>query len=105
VRIALGSDGISGEKPMATSLSEALYLHDNGFFDAPTLLRMWTETTASTIFTQRRIGRLQPGYEADFLVLDGDPLKDFASVRKIAMRVKQGEILELRTPEGQPSAR
>jgi imidazolonepropionase-like amidohydrolase len=100
VKIAIGSDGISGEKPMASALSEALYLHEHGFFDPATLLRMWTENTASTIFPGRKLGRLEEGYEADFLVLDADPLADFANVRKIGLRVKQGEILELPSVPG-----
>ena len=33
---------------------------------------------------------LAEGYEANFLVLDGDPLADFASVRRINLRVKAG---------------
>ncbi|HEY0660503.1 MAG TPA: amidohydrolase family protein [Lysobacter sp.] len=93
VRIAIGSDGISGEQPMVTALDEVQYLHRYGFFDARELLRMWTEHTAATIFPDRRIGRLQEGYEADFLVLQGDPLVDFSNVSRIALRVRQGEVL------------
>jgi imidazolonepropionase-like amidohydrolase len=93
VRIAIGSDGISGEQPMATALDEALYLRRNGFFDALTLLKLWTENTAATIFPERRLGQLRDGYEASFLVLDADPLLDFGNVRRISMRVKQGQML------------
>ncbi len=88
-----GSDGISGEQPMPTARDEALFLHARGFFDAATLLRLWTEDTARTIFPGRRIGRLAEGYEASFLVLDGDPLRDFSAVGQIGLRVKQGREL------------
>lgn len=93
VRIAIGSDGISGEQPMVTALDEAMYLHRNGFFDSLSLLKMWTENTAATIFPGRKIGHLREGYEASFLVLEADPLADFANVRKISLRVKQGCIV------------
>lgn len=93
VRIALGSDGISGEQPFATARDEALYLHKNAFADNLALLKMWSENTPRTIFPKRKIGALEVGYEASFLVLDGDPLRDFANVAKIAMRVKQGNVL------------
>jgi imidazolonepropionase-like amidohydrolase len=93
VALALGSDGISGEQPFATARDEALYLHEHGLADNLALLKMWTETTAHTIFPSRKIGALRDGYEASFLVLDGDPLKDFANVTKIMTRVKQGRVL------------
>jgi len=51
-------------------------------------------TTAETIFPKRKIGRLQEGYEASFLVLSANPVNDFAAVEKIALRVKQGRVLD-----------
>ena len=96
VRIAIGSDGISGEPKLATGLDEVLYLHEQGIFDPRTLLRMWSENTAGTIFPHRRIGKLAEGYEADFLVLEGNPLEDFRNVTKIASRIKGGRLLPAR---------
>ncbi|MFP5246648.1 MAG: amidohydrolase family protein [Thermoanaerobaculia bacterium] len=93
VMVALGSDGISGEQPFATARDEALFLHEHGFADNLTLLKMWSENTPRTIFPKRRIGHLAEGYDASFLVLEGDPLHDFANVTKIAFRVKQGSVL------------
>lgn len=90
VRIAIGSDSYR-----QTSLVEALNLDRLKVFDNLTLLKMWCETTVATIFPQRRIGRLKEGYEASFLVLSADPLEDFTNVRKIDLRLKQGEILSL----------
>jgi hypothetical protein len=90
VRLTIGSDSYR-----QTSLVEAMNLHRLGVFDNRTLLKMWCETTAATIFPNRKIGYLKEGYEASFLVLRGDPLQDFANVQKIDKRVKQGEILSL----------
>lgn len=95
VPIAIGSDGISGEQPMVTALDEIRYLHRHGIFDNLFLLKAWTETTAATIFPGRRIGSLQEGYEANFLVLDADPLVDITNVERIALRVKHGRILSI----------
>lgn len=93
VMVALGSDGISGEEPFATARDEALFLHANKFAGNLELLKMWSENTPRTIFPKRKIGALRDGYEASFLVLDGDPLQDFPNVTKISMRVKQGGVL------------
>jgi imidazolonepropionase-like amidohydrolase len=39
------------------------------------------------------LGALDPGYEASFLVLGGDPVADLMNLERIAMRVKQGIVL------------
>ena len=91
VAVAVGSDQYDG-----TSVAEAQYLATLGVFDPAALLRSWSETTPRAIFPDRRIGRLAPGYEASFLVLDGDPLENFANVTRIRSAVKQGQAIALR---------
>jgi imidazolonepropionase-like amidohydrolase len=92
VAIAIGSDSYR-----TTSLPEALYLNSLGVLTNAELLRAWTEMTARAIFPTRRIGRLMPGYEASFLVLDGNPLDDFANVQRIRLRFKQGTVIHVPT--------
>jgi imidazolonepropionase-like amidohydrolase len=89
VPIAIGSDSFR-----QTALPEALSLAKIKAFDNLTLLKMWCETTAATIFPKRKIGHLKDGYEANFLVLNGNPLTDFANVKTIDLRIKQGEPLQ-----------
>jgi hypothetical protein len=84
VKIAIGSDHAE------TALAEALNLYQLDIFDNLTLLKMWSETTPQTIFPSRKIGRLEEGYEASFLVLTGNPLEDFRNVGTITHRFKQG---------------
>ncbi|HEX5888471.1 MAG TPA: amidohydrolase family protein [Pyrinomonadaceae bacterium] len=88
VPVAIGSDSFR-----QTALVEALSLAKLQAFDNLTLLKMWCETTAAAIFPKRKIGHLKDGYEANFLVLAGDPLADFANVKTIELRFKQGEPL------------
>ncbi len=64
-----------------------------GVFSNFELLKMWCERTPTAIFPTRRIGRLEEGYEASFLVLGRDPLKDLTAVKDIRMRVKKGFLL------------
>lgn len=89
VPIAIGSDSFR-----QTALPEALSLAKIKAFDNLTVLKMWCETTAATIFPKRRIGHLKDGYEANFLVLTADPLADFTNVKTIELRIKQGEPLQ-----------
>ena len=73
--------------------TEAVYLSELGLMDNLTLLKTWTEATPQMIFPDRKIGKLTDGYEASFLVLDGNPLDDPANLLRIGLRVKQGQIL------------
>lgn len=88
VRLAFGLDYYG-----KTLLPEIQYFHDNKIFDDLTLLKIAAETTAQTIFPNRKIGRLRDGYEASFLVLGGNPLTSFAEIKNIKLRFKQGFLL------------
>jgi Amidohydrolase family len=89
VKLAIGSDEVE-----QTSVGEAEYLRGLNVFDNRTLLKMWTENSAKTIFPNRKVGALQEGYEASFLALEGDPLKGFQNVKKVKFRFKQGVLLD-----------
>ena len=97
VKLAVGSDEYDD-----TSVAEVAHLRSLGVFDDATILRMWTAQCAG-MFSERRIGRLAEGYEASFIAFAGDPLQDFAATRNIALRVKDGRILELGSPPPEPA--
>jgi imidazolonepropionase-like amidohydrolase len=89
VKIAIGADVFS-----KTSVDEAMNLYKVKAFDNLTLLKMWCENTSQTIFPRRKIGRLAEGYEASFILLDGNPLQDFDQVKAIRLWLKQGYLLD-----------
>jgi imidazolonepropionase-like amidohydrolase len=88
VPLAIGSDNTRD-----TSFDEVMFLREKQVFSDLDLLRMWTGTAALSIFLGRKIGKLEDGYEASFIALEADPLKDLANVRKIKYRFKQGILL------------
>ena len=88
VKIIVGSDSYR-----TTSVPEAMWLSTLGVLTNAELLRAWTDETARAIFPHRKIGRLAPGYEASLLVLAGDPLADFTNVKRVVLRMKEGELL------------
>jgi hypothetical protein len=93
VKLAIGSDDYRND-----TVPEAVYLASLHVLDNRTLLKMWSETTARTIFPRRKVGELREGYEANFIVLEGDPLREFSKVTKVKLRVKQGRMLAV-SPE------
>jgi hypothetical protein len=90
VRLAIGSDSYRVD-----AQAEALYLASLHALDNLTLLKMWCETTAQTIFPARKIGALKDGYEANFIVLAGDPLRDFANGIEVRRLFKHGKLLSV----------
>jgi imidazolonepropionase-like amidohydrolase len=93
VKIAIGSDGISGERRFVTARDEVNFLAGHGMLDNLALLRAWAVDTPRTIFPDRKLGELRPGFEANFLVLGADPLDDPANLHRISLRVKAGRVL------------
>lgn len=93
VAIAIGSDSISGERRFVTGREEVKFLARHHMLDPLQLLRAWSVDTPRTIFPARRLGALDPGYEADFLVLDADPLDHPDNLHRIGMRVQAGQVL------------
>ena len=47
---------------------------------------------AEALGMQDRLGRLYPGYEADIIALDGDPLKDLTAVRRVVFVMRGGVV-------------
>lgn len=87
-RVAFGADAFG-----STPVEYVLYISRLGVFNNLEMLKIWCEDTPRAIFPHRRIGHLRKGYEASFLVLDGDPLRDFQQIRNIRLRFKQGSLI------------
>ncbi len=89
VTLAIGSDMYNDN-----SVNEFKLVQDMQVFSTLELLKMWTENATKTTFPYRKVGKLEEDYEASFLVLDKNPLKDLSTVNKsIVLKVKQGVIL------------
>ena len=99
VKFGIGTDTYGTD-----ALKEALYLSKLGVWNNLEMLRMWCEDTPRLLFPKRKIGYLREGYEASFVVLDADPLTRFDNVTKIALRCKQGNVLQTPSPPAQAPA-
>ena len=87
VPLLMGSDVFIG-----TARNELHALADLGL-DRATVLRLATQDTPRALFPGRRLGCFEPGCEASFLLLGGDPLADLNQADMPLLRVKQGRLL------------
>lgn len=88
VSLLIGSDRFD-----SNVLSELDYLEELGVFSRAELLSMLLTKTVQTIWPDRKLGQLTPGYQADFMVLAHNPLLDLSALRQIRLRVSAGEPL------------
>jgi imidazolonepropionase-like amidohydrolase len=51
-----------------------------------------TSLAAESLNLGGKIGAIAPGMEADIIAVEGDPLKDIASLRRVAFVMKGGRI-------------
>lgn len=86
VPLAIGSDRFD-----ATTRAEFDYLAGLQVMPMSQLLQAAVEFTPALLFPQRRIGRIAEGYEANFLVLDADPIRDPDALQRIHLKVKRGQ--------------
>ena len=59
----------------------------------------WCTLLVAEVEELLKLCRLAEGFEASFLVLEGDPIENFEQIRNILLRVKQGRHLALETPD------
>jgi len=57
------------------------------------ILRMATSRAAEALGLGNRIGSIEPGKEADMVLVDGDPLADLDALVSVAMVVKEGRVV------------
>ncbi|MEP6841088.1 MAG: amidohydrolase family protein [Bradyrhizobium sp.] len=50
-------------------------------------------TNPAQFFKAARKGRVEPGFDADFAVLDGDPVADVRNLAKVAYTVRAGQVI------------
>jgi len=88
ITITLGAD--QGFTTLGEEIND---IKEIGAFSNLELLNILT-LTPKTIFPDRKIGELKTGYEATFLVLNGNPLDNMNNIDDIILRVKNGIKLD-----------
>ena len=58
-----------------------------------------TRTNAEILGLERQVGTLEAGKIADLVALEGDPVKDIGSLKRVALVMKEGVIAASQIPE------
>ena len=99
VKFATGADNYYDEKSINRVSLEVMYLVQFGLtpFDA---LHAATASSAELLGLGEKTGRIMPGYEADLILLPGNPLEDIRALQDVLLVVSNGQIALKRIPFG-----
>jgi imidazolonepropionase-like amidohydrolase/ABC-type multidrug transport system permease subunit len=76
------------------SLHHELQLWVRAGIPAPVVLQAATAHAARLLRTEKQIGSIHPGNDADLLVVDGNPLEDISATERISLVVFKGERID-----------
>lgn len=85
VMLLAGTDG--------GSLNEEMEAYAAAGIPNADILRSATVNSARWLGREAEFGTIQPGRRADFVLVDGDPLRDIRDARKISAVIKEGRIV------------
>jgi len=91
IRIAFGTD--SGVYPHGRNAGELALMRKGGMSDREALAAA-TTVAAQVIGLEKEIGRIAPGYSADIIAVDGNPLADVAILEKVDWVMVRGRVIE-----------
>src|SRR5438067_7041142 len=90
LKVVFGTDALAGAH--GRNAEELIDRVRDAGVDPMSALVSANSLAAEAMRMGERIGSMAPGYEADIIALDGDPLKDIAAVRRVTF-VMRGRIV------------
>ena len=90
VRIVFGTDAVAGAH--GRNAEEFVYRVKEAGETAADVLVSATSLSAESLGLGDRIGVIAPGYAADLVATDGNPLVDITAVRRVAFVMKAGKV-------------
>ena len=97
VKIASGSD--AGDFPPGDAARELVLMVEAGM-PALKAIQAATIVDADLLGWQDRVGAIEPGKLADLVAVEGNPLADISSVRRVRFVMKGGEVYRPASPAG-----
>jgi imidazolonepropionase-like amidohydrolase len=92
LKVVFGTDAVAGAH--GRNAEEFLYRVQTCGQAPMAALVSANSLAAEALGLQDRIGSIAPGFEADIIALDGDPLKDITAVRRVVFVMKDGKVLK-----------
>jgi imidazolonepropionase-like amidohydrolase len=99
VEVALGTDSLFGQFSGWQDLAlRAEAMVNLGGWSSLDVISLMTKGGAAALGLSRSVGRLGPGFQADILVVDGDPSSDISSLRRVLAVYTAGQLVRALPP-------
>ncbi len=92
VKLVFGTDAVPGTH--GRNAEEFIYRVRDGEQPAMEALVSAASVAADAVGMGQQIGSIAPGYQADIIALDGDPLIDITAVRRVVFVMKGGKVVK-----------
>jgi len=90
LKVVFGSDAVAGAH--GRNAEEFIDRVRDAGVDPMSAMVSANSLAAEAMRMGERIGSIAPGYEADIIALEGDPLKDITAVRRVVFVMKDGVV-------------
>ena len=90
VKVVFGTDAVAGAH--GRNAEEFVYRVRDAHESPLEALRSATSLAAESLGLGDRIGSVAPGFEADLVATDGNPLEDITAVRRVVFVMKGGKV-------------
>lgn len=100
IRLGVGTDGGPSFEPTATARELELYVASG--VPAAEAIRAATSNGAEILGMGDKLGSVRPGYLADLIAVDGNPLAEIARLQKVAFVMKDGIVHKSAAGRTQP---
>jgi imidazolonepropionase-like amidohydrolase len=92
IPIVFGTDAVAGAN--GRNYEEFVYRVRDGGQQPMAAIVAATSTAAQSLALGDKIGTIAPGFEADIIATDGNPLEDITAVRRVVFVMKGGKVLK-----------
>ena len=90
VKIVLGTDAVAGAH--GRNAEEFIYRVKDGGETPANALLSGTSLAAESVGLGKSIGTIAPGFDADIIAVEGNPLEDILAVRHVAFVMRTGRV-------------
>jgi len=102
VKIALGSGAVAGAHGL--NREELIARVDDGRQDEMAAILSATSVAATSLGLGDQVGTIAPGFKADLVAVDGNPLDSITNVRNVRFVMKDGQVYRNEVPPFVPPA-
>jgi imidazolonepropionase-like amidohydrolase len=92
LKVVFGTDAVAGAH--GRNFEELVYRVEQGGQDPMAAIVSATSLAAESLRLGDRTGTIAPGYEADLIAVDGDPLRDIRALRRGVWVMKSGRVIK-----------